>query len=423
MSAPKANHERSEASAAGWLRARRLVWDIAIPLLIFIVAWLPRYALIHSLDLVTDEAVYIPVGIHDVRLLQTGAYTNIAWLVNFEAPAFPKLLIGLGALTVGPLLGPQGWLIGARLPGVLLAALTLVAAYFLARDIVGRGGAALGALALAVSPWLAFYGAIAYLDGYMLCFATLAVRLAWHAARRPWLWPLVGLLGGLAFASKYTAASIATPILLYLAVRSLAVTRRLPPWQALLMPLVGLLTVYLVDPAIWVSPLTRFWHSVMFEYHHAAHGHEVFWAGSVWQHVPPGLGLYIALAKLSLFITVPAALGLVWGLWRIARALLTRQRFTPLDERVAFLVAWLGGLIPFFASLTIIVGAHYVLPLAPPLAFAAGWAWMRAARWLAPRLTPRAQAALTALRGRVPGRPRLAARLALEPSQIRRGVA
>jgi hypothetical protein len=65
-----------------------------------------------------------------------------------------------------------------------------------------------------------------------------------------------------------------------------------------------------------------------------------------------------------------------------------------LDDTAVFALAWLGGMLPLFASLNIIVGAHYVLPLAPPVMFTAGWVYASVARWLQPRLIPWAQARL-----------------------------
>jgi hypothetical protein len=380
-----------------WRWARIAWWNLLIPALIAWLTWLPRNALVHSLDLVTDESVYIPTGIHDLHLLQIGALHSKYWLINFEAPSLPKLIMGWGATYGMQNLGAQGWLFGARLPGVLLIMLTLVLSYFLARPIFGRAGAALGALALALSPWLAYFNAIAYLDTYLLCFMTLAALLTWHAARRPWLWPLVGALGGLAFASKYTAAFVAVPIVAYLAFYCLAISRRRPPWQAALILPIGLLTVYVFDPAIWVDPVTRLWSSILFQYLHASNGHDAFWNGVVGVHVPPGIGIYILLAKVSLFITIPALLALPWALWRLARVIRERLPLTAIDDTASFALVWLGGMLPVFGSLNIIVGAHYVLPLAPPVAFTAGWAYTCFARWLAPRLSPWAQARGAAL--------------------------
>ncbi len=387
---PGASPEASSGASAFWERVARLApllwWYAAMPVIIFFATLLPRLQLARSLDLVTDESVYIPTGVVDVQLLQTHDLTSILWLQNYEAPALPKLIIGLGAMFGVRHYGVvSGWLYGARLPAAWLSALTLVALYFLARPIFGWRASALGALALALSPWLAFFGALAYLDTYLLCFMTLAALLIWHAARHPWLYPVAGLLAGLAFASKYTAAALALPAALYLGYYYLVVTRRRPPWRLALLPVVALLTVYIADPAIWLSPVARLWDSMLFQYDHASNGHDVFWNGAVWEHVPPGIGLFILLAKLSLFLTVPAALTLAWAVGRVWRAWRARRAPDPLDERAAFAISWLVGLLVPFGALPIIVGTHYMLPLAPPTALIAGWGLVMAGDALARR--------------------------------------
>lgn len=370
-------------------QASLLWWYVAMPVIIFFATLLPRLQLARSLDLVTDESVYIPTGMLDVRLLQAHNLTSGLWLQNYEAPALPKLIIGLGAMFGAKHYGAvSGWLYGARLPAAWLSALTLVAVYFLARPIFGRRASALGTLALALSPWLAFFGALAYLDTYLFCFMTLAGLLIWHAARRPWLYPVVGLFAGLAFASKYTAAALALPYVLYLGYHYLVAVRRRPPWQIALLPIVAALTVYVTDPTLWLNPVTRLWDSILFQYDHASSGHDVFWNGGVWEHVPPGVGIFILLAKLSLFLTIPAGLTLAWAIWRIWRVWRERRAPSPLDERAAFALFWLVGLLVPFGALPIIVGTHYMLPLAPATALTAAWGLIHVSDALARRWAP-----------------------------------
>lgn len=367
--------------SAGWQAIGRLDrMTLALDLALLAAALIPRLALAHSLDLTTDEGVYIPVGQRDMVLLLHAAIASPHWLDNYEAPALPKLFIGAGALLGEQLAGHAGLLFGARLPGVLLSASGLVVASHLARPIVGRRAAWLGGLALALSPWLAYFAALAYLDTYLLVFVTLAYLLLWHAVRRPALFPVVGVLLGLAAASKYTALAAIVPIACYLYYVHLA-TRRAIPLRAMgSAALAFLATLFLADPAIWVDPVGRLAESVTFEWRHAATGHQVFWFGRVWEHVPPGLGVALALAKLSVVVTVPA-LGVVGA--SLARA--AKQCAWPGDP-AAFLICWLLGLAVPFSGLTIIVGTHYVLPLAPPFAYAGAWGLVQSADWLAPRL-------------------------------------
>jgi 4-amino-4-deoxy-L-arabinose transferase-like glycosyltransferase len=390
--------------------APALWWYAALPIIIFYAALAPRLSLARSLDLVTDESVYIPTGAVDVTLLQLHDLTNPAWLINYEAPALPKLIIGLGTLYGARHAGHlSDWLYGARVPGVMLSALTLVAFYLLIGPIFGRRAAALGALALAVSPWLAFFGALAYLDIYLMCFMALAAPLIWYAARRPWLYPLAGVLAGLAFASKYTAVALLLPAAFYLYYYYRVVARSRPPKRLLLLPVAAALTFYITDPAIWLNPITRLWDSMLFQVNHASTGHDVFWNGAVWEHVPAGIGIFILLAKLSLLLTIPAVVTLVWAavrLWRRARA---RMPANALDDRSTFALTWLVGLLVPFAALPIIVGSHYMLPLAPPIAAIAAWGLILSADALAARAQDRLAA--------------LAARPALETAARRIGFA
>ncbi|MGE5335142.1 MAG: ArnT family glycosyltransferase, partial [Nitrososphaerota archaeon] len=192
------------------------LWRLSLPVLLFVVAIIPRWSLAHTLDLVTDESTYIRIGRLDYTLLITGHLTNPKWMINYEAPSLPKLLMGMGSIWASENRAPGDWLIGARIPGVILGALFIVLIYWLARPIFGKWPALFGALALALSPWVAYFSAIAYLDSYLLGFVTLAILLTWHAVRHPWLFLVVGALLGLSFDSKYTGSFALLPIAAYL---------------------------------------------------------------------------------------------------------------------------------------------------------------------------------------------------------------
>jgi 4-amino-4-deoxy-L-arabinose transferase-like glycosyltransferase len=367
---------------ASWMIGA-VIWRLSLPVLLFVVALIPRWSLAHTLDLVTDESTYIRIGRLNYTLLVTGHLTNPQWMINFEAPSLPKILMGFGSLWAQQNRSPGDWLIGARIPGVLLGALFIVLIYWLARPIFGKLPALFGALALALSPWVAYFSAIAYLDSYLLGFVTLAVLLTWHAVRHPWLFALVGALLGLSFDSKYTGAFALLPIAAYLAYYYAFRVHRRPPLHVLLIPLVTLVAIYVADPALWVSPFDRLWDGITFQWNHAARGHSVFLNGRVWDHVPPGEVVFILVAKMSLFICIPALLALPWALARIIRA---RGNPSGRDERAAFAFFWLFGMLLPFGMLNIVVGTHYMLPLAPAVTCIGAWALLGACRWLGPRL-------------------------------------
>ncbi|HET9980376.1 MAG TPA: glycosyltransferase family 39 protein [Ktedonobacterales bacterium] len=373
------------------------IWRVCVPVMLFVVAFIPRWSLAHTLDLVTDESTYIRIGRLDYTLLTTGHLTNPKWMINFEAPSLPKLLMGFGSLWAQQNRSPGDWLIGARIPGVILGALFIVLIYWLSRPIFGKLPALFGALALALSPWVAYFSAIAYLDSYLLGFVTLAILLTWHAARHPWLFVLVGVLLGLAFDSKYTAAFAVLPIGAYLAYYYAFRVHRRPPRQIWLIPLMTLLAIYVADPAVWASPLDRLWDGIAFQWNHAARGHSVYLNGRVWDHVPPGEVVFILVAKMSLFICIPALLALPWALVRIIRA---RGAPNGRDERAAFAFFWLFGMLIPFGMLNIVVGTHYMLPLAPAVTCIGAWALLGACRWLGPRLITWGERSVAAIRAR-----------------------
>lgn len=373
------------------------IWRLALPVMLFVVAIIPRWSLAHTLDLVTDESTYVRIGRLDYTLLTTGHLTNPKWMINFEAPSLPKLLMGFGSLWAQQNRSPGDWLIGARIPGVILGALFIVLIYWLARPIFGKLPALFGALALALSPWVAYFSAIAYLDSYLLGFVTLAILLTWHAVRHPWLFALVGVMLGLAFDSKYTAAFAVIPIGAYLAYYYAFRAHRRPPRHIWLIPVMTLLAVYIADPVVWVSPLDRLWDGIAFQWNHAARGHSVFLNGRVWDHVPPGEVVFILVAKMSLFICIPALLALPWALVRIIQA---RGNPSGRDERAAFAFFWLFGMLIPFGMLNIVVGTHYMLPLAPAVTCIGAWALLGACRWLGPRLVTWGGRGVAAIRAR-----------------------
>lgn len=372
---------RLRLSRSGWL-------DLALTVALFLVALVPRWLLLHQLDIVTDESVYVPVGRMDISLLARGQLLSPSWLINYEAPTLPKLFIGVATVLAGYSQPSYAMVQAARVPGALLSALALALLYPLGRPIFGRWPALLGALCLALSPWFSYFSSIAYLDIYAASFVNLAFLTLWYARQRPRLYLLAGSLLGLGFASKYTAALALPGIAVFLFYRYRLVERSRLPWRMLgLGALAGLGALYLADPAIWVNPVVRLAESIGFQFGHAETGHQTFFAGSYGGHVPPGAVFLILLVKMSLFVVIPALLFLPWALWHLAR----RGRCPrPEDLPVAFGLCWLGGLLLPFSFLSIVVGTHYMLPLAAPICLLGAYTLLRVLGW---RLKPRLEAA------------------------------
>jgi MFS family permease len=353
--------------------------DIAILCALALIALIPRILLAGQLDVVTDEVVYILGGKIYLPLLAHLKIGASGWMFNYEHPPFVKLLIGLALVFNSALGHPLGELFAARVPSIICGTLLVVALYVLGRGPVGRATALLAALCLALSPWLVYFSALAYLDMTMTALITVAYLLLWYAPRRPWLYLLVGVLVGLATASKYTASLAIPGIVLFVAYYYLALRPRLPaeqrpswPWKwwvgAIILAPIAFLAV---DPAIWPQPISLLHHSFDFEFNHSINGHLTFLAGTYSLHVPHWAILYIIFTKMSAFVTIPAAFFAVFALVQLVRFHLHKGNVQVVEATsLGFLFIWLIAILGMFSLLNIVVGTHYHLPLAPPVALA-----------------------------------------------------
>ncbi len=343
-----------------------------------LVALIPRLILARQLDLVTDEIIYIMGGKGYLPLLLHLQITSNVWDFNYEHPPVVKLLIGLAIYLNRHFGGRFSVLFAARTPSIVSGTLLVVAIYWLGRAPFGRASALLAALCLAVSPWLVYFSALAYLDMTMTMLISLAYLLLWPAIRQPRLYVLSAIFVGLGVASKYTAALVIPGMILFTAYYFIAIRPKLPadqrpsvPWLWWLGALIMLpATFFIADPAIWRHPYSLLIQSV-FEWQHSLTGHLTFLAGQYSGHVPHWAVLYIVLAKLSAFVTLPAVFFLIFSIVQLLRFHLNKSNLQVTEvSRISFLLIWLVSLVGTFSLLNIVVGTHYLLPLAPPVVLA-----------------------------------------------------
>jgi MFS family permease len=357
----------------------KLQWqELATLLALAVVAFVPRLILATQLDVVTDEIVYILGGKIYVPLLAHLDIGASGWMINYEHPPFVKLLIGT-ALAFNALAGhPLGGLLTARIPSIISGTLLVVAMYWLGRAPFGRVVALLAALSLAVSPWLVYFSALAYLDMTMTALVTVAFLVLWYTPRHPRLYLLIALLIGLGAASKYTAVLVVPGLFLFTAYYFFVLRFYLPAAQRPRMPwpwwlaaiLLSPLCFLLADPAIWPHPVPLLIHSFNFEWEHSVRGHLTFLAGQYSDHVPHWAILYIIFTKISAFITIPAVFFVLFSLVQLVRFHLRRPLTVSEATKLSFLLIWLLSTLGMFSLLNIVVGTHYHLPLASPVAFA-----------------------------------------------------
>ena len=81
--------------------------------------------------------------------------------------------------------------------------------------------------------------------------------------------------------------------------------------------------------------------------------------------------LYIIFTKMSAFVTIPAAFFTVFALVQLVRFHLHKGNIQVAEATsLSFLFIWLIAILSMFSLLNIVVGTHYHLPLAPPVAMA-----------------------------------------------------
>src|SRR6266699_5554826 len=291
---------------------------IILPGLI-LVALIPRIILAHQLDLVTDEIIYIMGGKAYFPLLLHLQITASQWAFNYEHPPVVKLLIGLSLFLNAHLGSHLSDLFAARIPSLLSGTALIMVIYWLGRAPFGRLVALLAALCLALSPWLVYFSALAYLDMTMTTLITIAYLVLWPATRQPRLYLLSAMLLGLGVASKYTAILAMPGMILFTAYYFVAIRPRLkveqrPPlpckWWLTALFLIPV-TFFIADPAIWRQPYSLLRQSVHFEWRHSITGHLTFLAGQYGGHIHHWAVLYIVFAKLSIFVTMPAQFFLI----------------------------------------------------------------------------------------------------------------
>ncbi|HET8913041.1 MAG TPA: glycosyltransferase family 39 protein [Ktedonobacteraceae bacterium] len=399
---PAVDQARSTSTKNG-LRPSLTLIEAAGLIGLTLLAFVARIILANQLDLVTDERIYISAGSIYVPLLKHLNFTSVGWAFNYEHPPLVKILIGLSMVFNSLLGSPLKNLMAARLPNILAGTALVAIIYLGTRRPFGRVVATVAALCIAVSPWMVYFSALAYLDMTMTALATTAYLLLWPALRRPYLYPVAGLCLGLAAASKYTAVLIAPAMILFPLYCFVAIRPRLKaearppvPWRWWLSA-IGLapLSFLIVDPALWRSPIRLLIHSFDFEINHAEKGHITFLAGKASTYVPHWAVLYILSAKISLFVTVPALLFIGVALvmlykfhlpvWRSKRTTPNVPDTHEIDDKKAqemakwaFLLIWLVTIVFMLSQLNIIVGTHYLLPAMPPIALAGtfGLSWL-----------------------------------------------
>jgi predicted membrane-bound dolichyl-phosphate-mannose-protein mannosyltransferase len=170
--------------------SRRKIFIAALITAIFLLAFFLRLRAATTLPEEQDESVYYGVANDLSGFIRNFDFVSfISYDKNLEHPLFGKFLFALALLF-------RNSLLSARLVAVVLGSLTVLLIAF--RTPVG--GFFLATELLTVN-----YSSMAYLDNGAVCFALISLLLyeRWKKDKK-WFY-LSAVLGGLAFATKYTS--------------------------------------------------------------------------------------------------------------------------------------------------------------------------------------------------------------------------
>ncbi|MDX1415706.1 MAG: glycosyltransferase family 39 protein [Candidatus Promineifilaceae bacterium] len=280
---------------------------------------------------------------------------------------------------------------------VLFNALALTLVYFYARRLLDPPTALLAVAFYALSPFLAAHTHLMHLDGLAgsLMLLSLLAFLAHFEWQRKSDLLLAGVASGLAWSTKTPALALG-PILLLITLILVWMNRANKPadWQSLRGPLlslliwagIGLLTLFLVWPALWVEPadtLNRILQGAV-GYAGGGHGTPVFFNGTIYDdgRIPATAFTFYPLTYLwrSTPVTLIGIGLIVPALWR---------RLSPTNQRIGrdTIVALLSYAVLFTLFMTL--GSkkfdRYLIPIYPALHLVSASGWVSVSRYLSSR--------------------------------------
>ncbi|MEM2739735.1 MAG: glycosyltransferase family 39 protein [Candidatus Bathyarchaeia archaeon] len=341
--------------------ARRIIAAVGI----FILSLAIRFYFVDETSIMPDEPIYVEAGRIYVDGFKRLDSSYDVWRFNAEHPPVAKLLIGLTQLSFHDILGGDvhALYLSARIAPVIIGSLIPLSIYILGSPIYGETTCFITGLATALSPWMVYHSTLATLDIFASFFTTLSFLTLYYVKPENRMHILLGVFSGLAIGSKGTAIICLAGILTYHVLIYIFEEER-KHISKLLVKLtvstaISILTFIAIWPWLWSNPLERgLW---VLEYHasHMARGHTTFYAGNVYTHVPPWVSIYIIYVKNPVATTISVILYIGYTV----KALIKRKH----SRGDLLIISWLSGGIATYASFPIILGDHYILPLAPAI--------------------------------------------------------
>lgn len=259
---------------------------IFIPLLIFLIAFIPRFLAASKVDMTWDEGLYIVCGAMAVKNVAKRNFSSDAWSFEFHPPIIMYLygmayalyaflttakssrsIPSLGSLYregVKLFTGRKA-LLATRFPSVILGSLSCTLVYIICLDVLKNQSIGIvAALILALTPSFIAWSSLAMLESGVTFFYLLTIWTFMMAVELNSIGYLIvsGISLGLALGSKETGFAIplvVIPPLASLALEAHSLDASVNMAQTLLLWLImGFLTLYVMWPWLWRNPIRQF---------------------------------------------------------------------------------------------------------------------------------------------------------------------
>lgn len=189
-------------------KALRTLWPVA---LLFIVALIPRLIGVGAF-LTADEKNWVGRGVEYLRALRDFRINDTLQTTH---PGIPTLVVAGASVAVAERItgttfsfdNIRLFATAAQLPMIVINSLLVALLYLAARQVIPRAPAFLGALVLALDPFVVGYSKIVHVDAFLAGFTAIAVFLILAHVRAPSARSLVfaGCATGLAILAKLPA--------------------------------------------------------------------------------------------------------------------------------------------------------------------------------------------------------------------------
>jgi len=387
--------------------------QVALGLILSVTAFVVRMIDLGGAGQTWDEDVYFGAGRNYVQNLLALDFSEESWIWNLEHPPISKYIIGWASLWTESM----SW---ARATGAFLGGVTVGAAFFAGKRLLGWAPALLGGLLLVFSPHLIGHSKIAGHETPSVLFFTLCVLSYLVTSKRlsalsvssvfslsstssssnPSLNPppshssttsfpnalliLTGLLCGLAVSTRWLNGAVLFIVVVFFFIDVWPQMKKKEEklsihWGVLLVPVLMMFTTAAVWPRLWSHPVSKI--AETFGHYPAALSVKEYFLG---RYISPPPHYFITYFS----AVVPAAALVAWALFFVAWLDGGGEEVGSIlrcKRRRGHLVLFVWWLVPMLAGLAGPMkqdGIRYVLPALVPAALMSA----EGARWFSVRL-------------------------------------